>query len=139
MSDWINWAILAGVLVIAELFTGTFYLLMIALGMLCGALAAALGAPLSLQIVVAGAVGAIATELLRRRRNGTLPDSAERDPNVNIDIGQQVRVESWVDGRARVMYRGAMWDVELAPGASARPDDFRIAEVRGNRLILANT
>lgn len=139
MSDWINWAILAGVLVIAELFTGTFYLLMIALGMASGALAAAVGAPLSLQIVVAAIVGTVATELLRRRRRGQVPDSAERDPNVNIDIGQPVKVASWDDGRARVMYRGAMWDVELAPGASVQGDEYRIAEVRGNRLILANT
>lgn len=139
MSDWINWAILAGVLVIAELFTGTFYLLMIALGMLSGAAAAALGAPLSLQLAVAAVVGAFATELLRRKRQEKGSRDAERDPNVNLDIGQLVRVDTWQDGRARVMYRGAMWDVELAPDAAARPDDYRIAEVRGNRLILANT
>jgi hypothetical protein len=43
-----------------------------------------------------------------------------------------------VDGKARVMYRGAMWDVELEAGAAAQPGSFIIREVRGNRLIVAN-
>ena len=33
MADWIMWLIAAGVLVALELFSGTFYLLMMALGM----------------------------------------------------------------------------------------------------------
>jgi hypothetical protein len=37
---------------------------------------------------------------------------------------------------ARVMYRGAMWDVELAPGQAAAPGVFTIREVRGSRLIV---
>ena len=57
---------------------------------------------------------------------------------MNIDIGQSVTVDSWSDGRARVMYRGAMWDVQLAPGALAEAGYFRIVEVQGNRLVLAN-
>ena len=33
MADWINWLVAAGVLVVLELFTGTFYLLMMAIGL----------------------------------------------------------------------------------------------------------
>jgi membrane protein implicated in regulation of membrane protease activity len=29
MSDWMSWLVVAGILVIAELFTGTFYLLIL--------------------------------------------------------------------------------------------------------------
>ena len=36
------------------------------------------------------------------------------------------------------MYRGAQWDVELAHGAIAQPGEFKIAEIRGSRLVLAN-
>ena len=43
---------------------------------------------------------------------------------------------SWV--LSRVMYRGALWDVELRPGALDHPGDFRIVEVHGNRLIVAD-
>ena len=31
MADWINWLVAAGLLVVLELFSGTFYLLMIAI------------------------------------------------------------------------------------------------------------
>ena len=44
MTDWMSWLVVAGILVIAELFTGTFYLLMIAIGLSAGALAALAGA-----------------------------------------------------------------------------------------------
>jgi hypothetical protein len=39
---------------------------------------------------------------------------------------------------ARTMYRGAMWDVELAHGSTAQPGTFIIKEIRASRLIVAN-
>ena len=140
MADWSYWLAAAGVTVILELFTGTFYLLMIAIGLGAGVLAALLGAGMALQTLVAAAVGVIATVLLRRSRFGKLVAArgdAGRDPNVNLDIGQTVHVPAWRDGAARVMYRGALWDVELAPGAAAAPGPYTIREVRGSRLIVA--
>jgi membrane protein implicated in regulation of membrane protease activity len=138
MSDWMFWAIAAGVVVIAELFTGTFYLLMIAIGLVVGALAALAGLAMSAQLIVAGVVAGIATMLLRRHRAGQPVVDANRDPNVNIDVGQSLEITAWQGQRARAMYRGAMWDVELAPGAWPANGAFRIAEVRGSRLIVAN-
>jgi membrane protein implicated in regulation of membrane protease activity len=139
MSDWMAWLAAAGVLVILELFTGTFYLLMIAIGLALGGLAALAGAGLPLQAIVAGAVGVLATGLLHRSRFGRpARGDAARDSNVNLDIGQRLSVDGWQDGRARVRYRGALWDVELAQGATARPGDFRIVEVQGSRLVVAN-
>ncbi|MEO7495153.1 MAG: NfeD family protein [Massilia sp.] len=138
MADWIYWLVAAGVLVVFELFTGTFYVLMIAVGLAFGALAAWLGLSGALQTIVAAAVGVLATGLLHRSRFGrpTRGDAA-RDPDVNIDIGQRLQVEQWQNGRARVKYRGALWDVELAPGAMAEAGNFRIVEVQGSRLIVA--
>jgi len=40
MSNWMVWSLLAGAVVILEMLTGTFYLLMVALGLLAGAIAA---------------------------------------------------------------------------------------------------
>jgi membrane protein implicated in regulation of membrane protease activity len=137
MADWIMWLIGAGVLVILELFSGTFYLLMIAIGMAAGAAAALMRIDLPGQTLAAAIVGVIATVLLRRSRFGkTQSRDAAADPNVNIDIGQSVHVPEWQDRSARVMYRGAMWDVELAPGVPAQPGTFRICEIRGSRLIV---
>ena len=133
------WWVGAGVLVIAELMTGTFYLLMIALGFVAGVVAYAFDAPLDLQFTVAAAVALIAVTALRRvrlnrRRRGV---DVSRDPDVNLDIGSTLTVAGWRDGRARAMYRGAEWDVELAPG---EPDDaplYEITALRGNSLIVA--
>jgi membrane protein implicated in regulation of membrane protease activity len=138
MADWSYWLIGAGILIVAELFIGTFYLLMIALGLVFGALAAWLGASGALQTLVAAAVGITATLLLRRThfaRSGRRP--AANDPSINLDIGQRISVPQWHAGRARVLYRGALWDVELQPGQDAQPGEHEIVEVQGNRLIVA--
>ncbi len=138
MSDWMGWLVAAGVLVVLELFSGTFYLLMIAVGLTAGALAALAGLGSAAQMVAAAVVGVVATTLLHRSRFGHLKrGNAARDPNVNIDIGQRVEVDRWQDGHARVKYRGALWDVELGPGAQAQPGVFRIVEVQGSRLIVS--
>ena len=140
MLDWMNWLVGAGILVIAELFTGTFYLLMIAIGLAFGGIAALLGLSAPIQTLVAAAIGLVATSILHRSRFGRpAKGNASRDHNVNLDIGERVAVPALQDGRARVMYRGALWDVELGPGALAEAGEFRIVEVQGSRLIVANS
>jgi membrane protein implicated in regulation of membrane protease activity len=139
MTDVTVWLLMAGVLVVFELITGTFYVLMIAIGMAFGALAAMLGFGMPVQVLVSAVVGLVATGLLHRSRFGRPQrGDAARDPNVNIDIGQTVKVDTWSDGKARIMYRGAQWDVDLAPGAIAEGGTFRIVEVRGSRLVVSN-
>lgn len=138
MSDWTYWLIGAGILIVAELFIGTFYLLMIAIGLLAGAFVAFLGAGGPLQTLAAALVGIGATMVLRRTRyarHGRF--QAANDPSINLDIGQRVQVPQWQERRARVMYRGALWDVELRPGAEPETGEFEIVEVQGNRLIVA--
>jgi membrane protein implicated in regulation of membrane protease activity len=144
MADWITWFIAAGILVTFEMFTGTFYLLMIALGVTAGGFAAFVGAGDPIQYIVAAVVGAAATYALRRSNLGKAPkNNPARDPNVNLDIGQTLVINEWKDDQgkgctARAMYRGAMWDVELAHGATAQPGAFLIREIRGSRLIVSN-
>jgi membrane protein implicated in regulation of membrane protease activity len=138
MADWINWLVAAGVLVVLELFSGTFYLLMIAIGLTFGALAALAGMSAPLQTIAAAVVGVVATGLLHRSRLGRPARvNPARDPNVMLDIGQHITVDQWHDGKARVMYRGALWDVELTPGAHPQAGVFKIVEVQGSRLIVS--
>ncbi|KAF3996249.1 NfeD family protein [Glaciimonas immobilis] len=151
MLPWIAWLLSGGVLVLAELFTGTFYLLMIAIGMAAGALAAWFGAGLEWQFVIAAIVSVAGTIVVRRSQFGKRQkvDSA-KDRNVNLDIGQPINVDRWTEENAggaadnvelytaRVKYRGALWDVELAPGEVAHSGQFFIQEIRGSRLIVAS-
>ena len=139
MAEWMGWLVVAGVLVILELFTGTFYLLMIAIGLAIGGLVALLGAGAPVQTIAAAGVGVLATALLHRSRFGRpARHDAARDRNVNLDIGQRVTVPGWDNGRARVMYRGALWDVELGQGATPQAGEYRIVEVQGSRLVVSN-
>lgn len=139
MSDWSLWLMAAGATVIMEMFSGTFYLLMIALGLISGALAAVLGFGMAAQTLLAALVGMLATVLLRLSRYSPeqIAQAAGRDPNQHLDIGQSVQVSEWQDGMARVMYRGALWDVELEAGATPQAGLHTICEVRGSRLIVA--
>lgn len=140
MNDWVLWLIMAGVLLVFEMFTGTFYVLMITVGLLFGAVAALSGLSVPMQTIVAAVVGLVATGILHRSRFGhPAKHNAARDPNMNIDIGQRLTVEQWHERKARVMYRGAMWDVELGQGAVPEAGSFKIVEVQGSRLIVANT
>lgn len=134
------WWIAAGAAVAAELGTGTFYLLMIALGLAAGAIAAHLGLVEPGQFLVAAVVGGGATAFwyLRRRsqRGPKLPTASDRD--VNLDIGERVRVAHWASDRtARVPYRGSTWQARLQPGAPSAPGDHVVASVEGNWLVLA--
>ena len=133
------WWVAAGIAVAVELATGTFYLLMIALGLAAAAIAAHLGAGGTAQIVTAALAGGAATglwHLKRARHPKSAPVAENRD--VNLDIGEQVQVDAWnADGTARVQYRGTQWTARLQPGASAVAGAHRVAAVEGNWLVLA--
>jgi membrane protein implicated in regulation of membrane protease activity len=133
------WWVLAGLAVAAELATGTFYLLMLALGMAAAALAGHLGLSSSLQIVTAALVGGGATALWHWRRAQqprSAPASENRD--VNLDIGERVNVTAWnADRTARVTYRGSTWTARLQPDAPAQAGEHVVKAVEGNWLVLA--
>jgi membrane protein implicated in regulation of membrane protease activity len=138
MADATVWWLATGLVVLLELFTGTFYLLMLAVGLAAGALAAHAQLGLSGQLVVAALVGATTVSLayLRRRRRPGAP-SARADRSVNLDIGETIHIEAWnSDGTAQVRYRGAQWTALARPGSSPTPGAHRVAELVGNRLLV---
>jgi len=133
------WWLAAGALVAAELVTGTFYLLMLALGAAVGAIAAQQGLGSTAQMVSAALVGIAATALWHWRR-ARAPRSAPSESNrdVNLDIGQPVHVQAWQhDGSARVQYRGAAWAVRWAGIGPAVAGELVVVAVRGSELQLA--
>ena len=133
------WWVAAGAAVAIELVTGTFYLLMISLGLAAGAIAAHLGLSSGSQVVTAALVGGGATALWHWQhfmQPRSAPARENRD--VNLDIGERVNVAAWADDRsARVQYRGSSWTARLAAAEPAAPGLHRIVAVEGNWLVLA--
>ena len=135
MWTWFGLAVLA---LIGEILTGTFYLLLVAIGLAAGGAAVVFDAGLETQLVVCGLV--VVGGMLLLRATGVLKKreiDASRNADVNLDIGQVVNVKEWsASGTARVAYRGASWEVALGPGCEAVPGEQVIIEVRGSRLIV---
>ncbi|MDR2852776.1 MAG: NfeD family protein [Burkholderiaceae bacterium] len=131
------WLALGGAAIVLELLNGTFYLLMVATGLLVAALASYLGFGVPTQLVLA-AIVSIASVFGWRHfgaKRSTLP--ARSNPDVNPDIGSSVFVEHWHDdGTATVRYRGASWKVAARAGASLVSGKHRIVEVVGSQLIV---
>ena len=87
------WWVASGALVAAELFSGTFYMLMLALGCAAGGLAALSGMESSAQVITAAVVGAGTTAVWHYRRASS-PRSApvESNRDANLDIGESIHV-----------------------------------------------
>jgi membrane protein implicated in regulation of membrane protease activity len=136
-STW--WWVASGALVVAEMLTGTFYLLMLALGCVAAAVAAHTGNSFSVQLVTGALVGGGATaawHVRRARSPRSAPVESNRD--VNLDIGQRVTVQSWdAGGRCRVTYRGASWTARFASEGTPMAGEHEIVAIHGNVLDLA--
>lgn len=108
MDEDVLWAILGLALVIVELLSGTFYLLVLGISAFGAALAAWLGQGFPVQVMVAAAIAALGCygAHVYRAKN------AARQM-VPVDAGQPASFEVWVNPAARlarVSYRGASWD-----------------------------
>ena len=121
MSDSTVWWLLTAAAVALELLNGSFYLLMLGIGLAAAALAAHLGAGMALQLTAAALVGggAVLFWSQRMRQRPGAGDSADNAGNadLNLDIGQLVQVEHWnADGSASFSF-----NLTLEPNAPAAP------------------
>lgn len=135
MEIYIYWFLLAIVLVGLEMATGTFYLLMVAIAMAAGGLAALLGAGVTWQLTLSALMVIAGTIILRRWKGTQVKEMA----SASLDIGQAVKVIKWNDnGSARVFYRGAEWDAEPESADTPHDETLYIAAVRGSGLVLTH-
>lgn len=138
MADSTLWWLLAGAAVVVELLTGTFYLLMLGIGMAAGALAAHAGAGQSTQLVAAAIVGggAVAGWHLVRRRHFS-PRSRGAGTNLDLDAGERVTVDAWkADNTSTVRYRGTVWTAVPAGGTPEGTGPHRVRHVDGSKLVV---
>jgi membrane protein implicated in regulation of membrane protease activity len=140
MEPYLAWIIAGFVLVIIELLTGTFYLLVFGAGAFAAAAIAWAGAGFFVQAVAACAVALAGTAWVRawhaRQKKGEVEDNL-------LDRGQPVVLEAWVDaaaGRARVQYRGASWDARLVGDERPEPGaTLYINGQDGNAFLVGPT
>lgn len=136
MDAYIAWVAAGLILVIAELVTSTFYLLVLGLAALAAGAVAFAGGAFWAQVIV-GAVVAVGGTLwvsrVRRSRGGMQMPS--------LDIGQPVTLDAWVnraDRLARVKYRDALWDAHVEGEHRGDPGEvFYIRGVDGSVLTVA--
>jgi membrane protein implicated in regulation of membrane protease activity len=137
MDPSLAWAILGLALVIAELLSGTFYLLVLGIAAFSAAGAAWLGLGFGAQIVVAAAVsgiGCYGVHLYRaKNRSGQMP---------SIDAGMPASFEQWINPAerlARVQYRGASWDARVDGAEPLEPGSvLYVVNTHGNTLQVAS-
>jgi membrane protein implicated in regulation of membrane protease activity len=154
VGDFYFWCLIVAALAGLELLTGSFYLLMLALGAAAAALLASFSAALSLQILASAVLGVAAVGLLYWWRTNAPLSPVQQNKDVHLDLGACVIVTHWnADLSTKVRYRGVQWDADSsakAPPATAlhteastshcdalpRLGSYRIKAISGNRLIL---
>ena len=137
MNETTVWWLLTGALVALELMTGTFYLLMLAIGTAAAALASLADIALTGQFVSAAVVGGSAVVLWRLVQQRQPVPAPDQDQAVHLDIGQTVQVQTWdANGSTQVKHRGALWAAVCAPGEHPEPGTHRIEAMTGSQLVL---
>ena len=135
MDSYLYWILMAVALVIGELLTGTFYLLVLGIAATGGAALAYFGLPLGAQAGVATAIAIPGVVLVSRYRA-----KVSKDTGINaIDVGHRVTLDSWVneaEGLARVRYRDTLWDAKVV-GERGSGTTFYVRGLDGSTLQIA--
>jgi len=133
MDPALLWAITGLALVIVELLTGTFYLLMLGIAAFGAAGAAWLGYDFPAQVTVAALIaagGCYAVHVYRTKNR------AQQMPS--MDAGMPASFETWIDAGARlarVRYRGASWDARVEGSEAMEPGTtVYVLATNGNTL-----
>ena len=138
MDTYLIWLVAGLGLVIVELVSGTFYLLVLGIAALAGGLVAYTGLPFSVQAVVVATLavaGAVWVNRVRRTSSAVKMRS--------LDVGQPAAFDHWVDraaGQARVKHRDALWDATVVGEIAGEPGEvLTVASIDGNTLKVSKT
>lgn len=126
-ADWVWWLIAAGALIIAELFSGTFVLLMFGVGALAASVVGLVGAPGWAQALVFAIVSALALWLVRPWINKRLHKGEDQKMGMATIEGAHASVIERVDrDHGMVKIEGELW--------RARPYDSEMIFEPGERV-----
>ena len=132
------WLIAAVLLFVAEMFMGTFYLLVVSASFVSAGLAEwLLGTPTAVNVSIASLFSVIGIILVRRWQKSRPPRTREQQDN-DLDIGQTVVLEHALpDGLWLVRYRGTQWQARLEYPADAQSGaQAQITGKHGNVLHI---
>lgn len=136
MSGWM-WLSVGLLCCLAEMMTGSFYLLAIGLGLMEASLIEFMGFGLTWQI--GGAAFGVVVNVFVAHRLRQYMQSRTGVSMGDLDVGHRVRVLRWnEDGSAVVFYREAEW---MADKVSKDVPDVNwvfIRRVAGNRLVVSD-
>ncbi|MFL6579460.1 MAG: NfeD family protein [Burkholderiales bacterium] len=140
MQPVLAWLLAGLLLVVVELMTGTFYLLILGLAAGIGSVVAFFGQPFSMQALIAAIsaiIGGILVHQYHRAANASSPKDSDND------IGEPVSIENWISEpgrRARVRYRGTTWDAEVIGTERIEADALLYVVARdGSRLKISTS
>jgi len=140
MQPVLAWLLAGLLLVVVELMTGTFYLLILGIAAGIGSVVAFFGQPFSMQALIAAIsaiIGGILVHQYHRAANASSPKDSDND------IGEPVSIENWISEpgrRARVRYRGTTWDAEVIGTERIEADALLYVVARdGSRLKISTS
>ena len=134
METYVFWLLAGFALIIAELLTGTFFLLVLGVAAFAGAAMAWVGQGFWPQALISAALAVAGVVWVQRH-----PRSSRGKPMASLDVGQQVAVDRWTDraaGFARVRYRDTLWDAMVE--GSTDGETYYIVAVEGNTLKVSS-
>lgn len=137
MPVWI-WFVIAGICLVAELFSGTFYLLIIGIALGLAGLAGLLVTSFLIQLVIVLIASMVGLMIVRNSRLKSNKNKSFTDMDLTLDIGQKIVVDQWhKEGHSylsEAKYRGANWQISYEGDVPAVPGTYQITGINGNVL-----
>ncbi|HEY4656276.1 MAG TPA: NfeD family protein [Cyclobacteriaceae bacterium] len=138
MENYLAWVLIGFCLVIVELLSGTFYLLVLGISAFGAAAVAYFGMSFPVQAITATVVAAAGSWLVHLYR---VKNSQQQMRS--MDYAQPVIFESWLNqpGRmATVRYRGAQWEAMLESDEDVKAGStLYILTANGNTLTVSKS
>ena len=135
----IFWLVVVAVMLVIEIFTMGLTTIWFSLGAVAAAIAAALGAPLWVQILLFSVVSVLIMLLVRPFAMKVM-DKSRTKTNIEEVIGEQAEVIEDIDNqreRGKVRYRGVEWMARSVDGNKIAVGEMVMVEsVAGVKLIV---
>ena len=141
-NGWLAWLGLALVLAAVEAASVDFVFSMLAGGALAGAVAAALGASLTVQVITACVVAGTLLAMVRpvAKRYFSVPEG-HGGIGANAQVGRSAQVlETVTEHDGRVKLGGETWSARTAPDAAPclPGHEVRVVSIEGATVIVSN-